>query len=86
MSALKLYGRAWCHLCEDLRAALEPIAAEFGVAIEWIDFDTDPALEALYDELVPVLVLDGVELCHYRLDEARVRGALLSAPGTRLSP
>jgi glutaredoxin len=86
MSALRLYGRAWCHLCEDLRAGLEPIAAEFGVAIEWIDIDTDPALEALYDELVPVLVLDGVELCHYRLDEARVRGALLSAPGTRLSP
>ena len=83
MSALKLYGRAWCHLCEDLRAELEPIAAEFGVAIEWIDIDTDPALEALYDELVPVLVLDGVELCHYRLDEARVRSALLNRlPGT----
>jgi hypothetical protein len=49
----------------------------------WIDIDTDPALEALYDELVPVLVLDGVELCHYRLDEARVRSALLKrAPGT----
>ena len=83
MSALKLYGRAWCHLCEDLRAELEPIAAEFGVAIEWIDIDTDPALEALYDELVPVLVLDGVELCHYRLDESRVRSALLNTlPGT----
>jgi len=90
MSALKLYGRAWCHLCEDLRAELEPIAAEFGVAIEWIDIDTDPELEALYDELVPVLVLDGVELCHYRLDEARVRSGLLNTfPGTlatRLSP
>jgi thiol-disulfide isomerase/thioredoxin len=86
MSALKLYGRAWCHLCEDLRAELEPIAAQFGVAIEWIDIDTDPALEALYDELVPVLVLDDVELCHYRLDEARVRGALISALGTRLGP
>ena len=86
MSALKLYGRAWCNLCEDLRAELEPIAAQFGVAIEWIDIDTDPALEALYDELVPVLVLDDVELCHYRLDEARVRGALISALGTRLGP
>jgi thiol-disulfide isomerase/thioredoxin len=86
MSVLKLYGRAWCHLCEDLRAELEPIAAQFGVAIEWIDIDTDPALEALYDELVPVLVLDDVELCHYRLDEARVRGALISALGTRLGP
>jgi glutaredoxin len=90
MSALKLYGRAWCHLCEALRAELEPIAAEFGVAIEWVDIDTDPTLEALYDELVPVLVLDGVELCHYRLDETRVRNALqsalLNAPATRISP
>jgi hypothetical protein len=76
MRAFKLYGRAWCHLCEDLRAELEPIAAEFGVAIDWIDIEGDAALEALYDELVPVLVLDGVQLCHYRLDEARVRGAL----------
>ena len=86
MSALKLYGRAWCHLCEDLRAGLEPIAAEFGVAIEWIDIDTDPALEALYDELVPVLVFDGVELCHFRLDETRVRDALKGTLATRISP
>lgn len=76
MRALKLFGRAWCHLCEDLRAELEPIAAEFGVPVEWIDIDTDPALEALYDERVPVLVFNGVELCHYRLDEPRVRQAL----------
>ncbi len=76
MRAFKLYGRAWCHLCEDLRAELEPIAAEFGLAIDWIDIEGDAALEALYDELVPVLVLDGVRLCHYRLDEARVRRAL----------
>jgi hypothetical protein len=59
-----------------LRAGLEPIAAEFGVPVEWIDIDTDPALEALYDELVPVLLFDGVQLCHYRLDESRVRQAL----------
>jgi glutaredoxin len=76
MPALELYGRAWCHLCEDMRAALEPIAARHGVAIEWIDIDQDPALEARYDELVPVLVLDGIELCHYRLDAQAVEAAL----------
>ncbi|WP_434660465.1 glutaredoxin family protein [Paraburkholderia sp. A3BS-1L] len=73
---LVLYGRAWCHLCEDMRAALEPLAAAAGAHIEVIDVDSDPALQARYDELVPVLVCDGVELCHYRLDEARVRAAL----------
>ncbi|SAK42027.1 glutaredoxin family protein [Caballeronia ptereochthonis] len=73
-----LYGRAWCHLCEDMRAELEPIAARHGVAIEWIDIDEDPLLEARYDERVPVLVLDGVELCQYRLDAAAVHAALQS--------
>ncbi|MDR5814018.1 MULTISPECIES: glutaredoxin family protein [unclassified Caballeronia] len=76
MPALMLYGRAWCHLCEEMRAALEPIAARHGAAIEWIDIDQDPALEARYDELVPVLVLDGAELCHYRLDAEAVDAAL----------
>jgi hypothetical protein len=73
---LVLYGRAWCHLCEDMRVALEPFAAAAGARLDVIDVDSDPVLEARYDELVPVLTCDGIELCHYRLDEARVRAAL----------
>ncbi|MCC8403744.1 glutaredoxin family protein [Paraburkholderia sp. MMS20-SJTN17] len=75
-ASLTLYGRAWCHLCEDMSVALAPLLAEFGAQLMMIDVDTDPLLEARYDERVPVLVCDGVELCHYRLDEARVRAAL----------
>jgi glutaredoxin len=71
-----LYGRAWCHLCEDMRAALEPIAAQHGMSIEWIDIDEDPVLEARYNELVPVLMLNGVELCRYKLDASAVHTAL----------
>jgi len=71
-----LYGRAWCHLCHDMRAELHPIAERFGVAIEWIDIDEDPLLEARYNERVPVLMLDGVELCHFRLDAEAVNAAL----------
>ncbi|GLU32380.1 glutaredoxin family protein [Trinickia caryophylli] len=73
---LIVYGRQWCHLCEEMLAALAPVAAEFGARIEVIDVDTDPVLEARYDELVPVLMLDGIELSRYRLDEPRVRAAL----------
>ena len=82
MAPFTLYGRAWCHLCEEMRAELEPLAAEFGAGIDWIDIDTDATLEARYDERVPVLVLDGAELCHYRLDASRVRAAL----NARLTP
>ncbi|PZR40296.1 glutaredoxin family protein [Paraburkholderia fungorum] len=76
VAPLTLYGRAWCHLCDDMRAALEPLLVEFGAQVVVIDIDTDPVLEARYNELVPVLVCDGVELCHYHLDAARVRTAL----------
>jgi thiol-disulfide isomerase/thioredoxin len=73
---LVLYGRAWCHLCEEMCSAVEPLAAAAGARLEVIDIDSDPTLQARYDEFVPVLVCDGVELCHYHLDEARVRVAL----------
>jgi glutaredoxin len=83
MASLKLYGRTWCHLCDDMRAALEPLVVEFGVQLEVIDIDADASLEARYNEWVPVLVFEGVELCHYHLDEARVRSALAAHPAGR---
>lgn len=84
---LVLYGRAWCHLCEEMRAALAPLAAAAGARLDVVDVDSDPALVARYDELVPVLLCDGVELCHYRLDEARVRATLgLSAGAPESGP
>jgi hypothetical protein len=34
--------------------------------------DSDPTLEALYGERVPVLTAAGGELCHFHLDPAKV--------------
>ncbi len=66
-------SREWCHLCHELVDALQPLAAEFGWSVRVLDVDQDPALEARWDELVPVLLHGEVELCHYHLDEAAVR-------------
>jgi hypothetical protein len=38
-----------------------------GVRFEEIDVDSDPRLDELYGENVPVLVQDGSELCRHRL-------------------
>jgi hypothetical protein len=50
------------------------------ITVDVIDIDSadDPALLAKYDELVPVLFADLAqpELCHYFLDEAKVRQVL----------
>lgn len=76
MTTLTLVSRSYCHLCHDMEVALAPLAEEFAVKVEVVDVDADPALEALYDELVPVLLHEGRELCHYFLDEAKVRDYL----------
>jgi hypothetical protein len=72
-----LYSRSFCHLCEDMLAALQAFMARQGQAytVDVVDVDADPALVARFDELVPVLYGDlaGAELCHYFLDEAALR-------------
>ncbi|MBL8439408.1 MAG: glutaredoxin family protein [Zoogloeaceae bacterium] len=75
-----ILGRAWCHLCHEMEAAVAPIAAEFGVTIGTIDVDHHPELEAKWDEWVPVLLCDGEYVCHYHLDEARLRAHLAAFP------
>lgn len=70
---LTLLGRNYCHLCHDMLKALAPLAEAFGATVREVDVDTDPALEARYDELVPVLLHGEHELCHYFLDEPKVR-------------
>jgi thioredoxin reductase (NADPH) len=61
-------SRQWCHLCHELIAALEPIAARYGWRIEVVDVDEHPDLEARWDELVPVLLVGDKEICHHRLN------------------
>jgi hypothetical protein len=83
MGRFTLYSRSYCHLCEDMLAALralEPQGQPFEVDV--VDVDADPALVERFDELVPVLFgrLDEPELCHYFLDEAAVRRYLDTVP------
>jgi hypothetical protein len=73
-----LYSRSYCHLCEDMLAALKAVDGGQQFTIDVIDVDADPALVARFDELVPVLFgdLDAPELCHYFLDADAVRAYL----------
>lgn len=78
-----LYSRLWCHLCDDMHAALMALQSEAApFTVEVIDVDADEALVARFDELVPVLYGDLAkpELCHYFLDEDAVRRHLITSP------
>ena len=80
---LTLYGRAYCHLCEEMAQALralEPLLAGRPFALERKDVDADPALAGRYGAHVPVLLVDGAVLCAHRLDARRVAAALAGEP------
>ena len=73
---LTLYGRRYCHLCDDMASALAELVAELGLGLDIVDVDRSPALEARYGERVPVLVHGETELCHYFLDHTAVAAYL----------
>jgi len=65
---LTVYGRGYCHLCDEMVAALRSFPAGRAFEVEVVDVDASPELEARYGDRVPVLAADGRELCHFRLD------------------
>lgn len=73
---LTLLIRAYCHLCDEMRAALVPLAKGAGIAVSEIDVDSDPALEARWGDAVPVLLAGERELCRYRIDQPKVAAFL----------
>lgn len=84
MIRFTLYLRSYCHLCEDMFAALEAMSLSQAYVIDVIDVDADEALVARYDELVPVLTASrhgepARQLCHYFLDEAAVQAFVAEA-------
>ncbi|QDZ27516.1 glutaredoxin family protein [Noviherbaspirillum sp. UKPF54] len=73
-----LYSRSYCHLCEDMLEALQALSGDYPFSVEVLDIDSDDTLVAQFDELVPVLFgqkkgASIVQLCHYFLDERKVR-------------
>lgn len=76
---LQLYTRAGCHLCEALLTAARPIADRHGALIEPVDIETDLDLLQRYRLDIPVLALNGDEICRHRLDADALERALTRA-------
>ncbi len=70
---LVLYSRTYCHLCEEMLAALERLRTEFDFAVRVVDVDSAPELERRFGEVVPVLAHGEHQLAQTRLDEASLR-------------
>jgi glutaredoxin len=78
VTVVTVYSRPDCHLCEDALAALRALQAELGFELCELDITADDALHRSYFERIPVVSVDGEELCEHILAEALVRERLES--------
>ena len=78
MTVLTVYSKPDCHLCEDAMAALRRLQGELPFVLQERDITSDEALHRAYFERIPVIEIDGEELCEYFVEEALVRERLES--------
>jgi len=73
-----LMTRRDCPACATAESDIRRICTELGV--EWTveDVDADPEWRAEYGDRVPVILIDGVEHGYWKVEEDRLRQALLS--------
>ena len=76
MRAVTLLGRAGCHLCDDARAVVLEVAGRTGANVTELDVDDDPELRAEYGDMVPVVLVDGVQHGYFTIDPVRLERAL----------
>lgn len=83
MRKLTVLSRSYCHLCDDLIAALEQFRGRFSspFEIEVVDIDAHPELEELWGDKVPVLLEGGTEICHYFFNAVAVEKHLSAGGG-----
>ncbi|HET9142598.1 glutaredoxin family protein [Actinophytocola sp.] len=70
-------SRVGCTACAAAEADVERICAELDVPWTVEDVDTVPELRAEYGDRVPVILIDGVEHGYWRVEEDRLREALV---------
>jgi glutaredoxin len=78
MTLVTVYSKPDCHLCDDAMVALRGLQEELGFALEERDITADDTLHRAYFERIPVVFVDGEELCQYFVEEAAVRERLES--------
>ena len=73
---ITLYTREGCHLCEEAKSRILPLASEFRATLREVDIDDDPVLHGRYTDHVPVIFLGSRFVAQHRLDIAELRRRL----------
>lgn len=73
---LVLYGRPACHLCEEMKEVVEPVARQLGCVLQEVDITGHADLEARFGLEIPVLFVNGRKAFKYHVTEQELRQRL----------
>jgi glutaredoxin len=77
VTAVTLYTRPGCHLCDEARELIVSVQrSEGGFELGEIDIDGDDDLHARFLERIPVVEVDGEIVAELHLEPAALREAL----------
>lgn len=79
MNRVTVYTRTGCSACVTAEADVARICGELGVGWAAVDVDSDPELRAEYGDRVPVFLVDGREHGFWKVEESRLRKALVTS-------
>lgn len=71
-----LVGKPGCHLCDVAREVVAAVCRDAGQAFREVSLFDDEELFDRYGELIPVVLVDGVQHQYWRVDGARLAAAL----------
>lgn len=74
-----LYSRPGCHLCEEAKAAIEPLLREFRAVLREVNIDEDPVLKDRYAWDIPVIFIGKRKAAKHHVDLAQFRRQLEDA-------
>lgn len=79
-ATVTIYTRPGCHLCDEAKAAIQSSGCDGEFALEEINIDDDPSLQARYGYDIPVIFINGVKTFKHRVDPAEFKRKLRRFP------
>jgi len=77
---ITLIGRDECPLCDAAREAInDVIAGHSNVEFEEVSLEDNPLWQELYGELIPVVLINGEEHAHWKVEPDTLRQAINDA-------
>ena len=86
-TAVTLYSRPGCCLCDDMKAIVAEVQADTAFTVTEIDISAQPELEARFGQDIPVLFINDRKAFKYRVTAGTLRRRLhRSGAETRVLP